>query len=131
MNLAFPQLNLVFAWLWMLLGFLSGMALGMGFHKEGFLGGYNSLQRRLYRLGHIACFALGALNLMFFLTVTALDVQNTPLKVAGYGFIVGAVSMPVCCVLMAHWPRLHLLFAVPVISLLIGGTLTLLEVVKL
>ena len=125
-----PQLNLAFAWLWMLVGFISGMLLGMGFHKAGWLGGYDSLQRRLYRLGHIACFALGSLNLMFYLTATSLQLSGAIVSTAGACFIVGAVAMPLCCVLMAHWPRLHLIFAVPVVSLLTGGTLTLLEVVK-
>jgi hypothetical protein len=40
-------------------------------------------------------------------------------------FIAGAIAMPTCCVLMAHLPRARLLFAVPVISLIAGGTLTL------
>lgn len=124
------QLNLAFAWLWMLVGFISGMLLGMGFHKAGWLGGYDSLQRRLYRLGHIACFALGSLNLMFYLTATAVPLGGTAVTVASVCFIIGAVAMPVCCVLMAHWPRLHLIFAVPVVSLLVGGVITLLEVLK-
>ena len=32
--------------------------------------------------------------------------------------------MPVCCVVMAHFPKAHLIFAVPVVSLITGGVLT-------
>jgi hypothetical protein len=32
---------------------------------------------------------------------------------------------------MAHFPKTHLIFAVPVVSLITGGILILLEVVKL
>jgi hypothetical protein len=42
--------------------------------------------------------------------------------------MVGAVTMPVCCVIMAHFPKAHLIFAVPVVSLILGGVLTLILV---
>ena len=61
--------NLFLAWLWILLGFVSGMVLGMFFHGENWLGGYGSFKRRMYRLGHISFFGLGAVNLLFWLTV--------------------------------------------------------------
>ena len=38
----------------MLAGVLSGMAMGLFFHQDGWLGGYGSFRRRLLRLGHIA-----------------------------------------------------------------------------
>ena len=61
--------NLILAWLWILLGFASGMVLGMFFHAENWLGGYGSFKRRMYRLGHISFFGLGAVNLLFWLTM--------------------------------------------------------------
>jgi hypothetical protein len=45
-------LNLVLAWLWILLGFLSGMVLGLFFHRENWRDGYSSLECRRYGLGH-------------------------------------------------------------------------------
>jgi hypothetical protein len=51
--------------------------------------------------------------------------------VASGAFILGAITMPLCCVVMAHFPKLHLVFAVPVVSLITGGLSTLLEVAKL
>ena len=44
------------------------MVLGMFFHGENWLGGYASFKRRMYRLGHISFFGLGAVNMLFCLT---------------------------------------------------------------
>jgi hypothetical protein len=60
--------NLVLAWVWILLGFVSGLFQGMFFHGEHWLGGYASWRRRMYRLAHISFFGLGALNLLFLVT---------------------------------------------------------------
>ena len=123
--------NLILAWLWILLGFISGMALGMFFHGENWLGGYGSFKRRMYRLGHISFFGLGAVNLLFWLTVQNFSLAGQLVSIASWAFIVGAITMPVCCVVMAHFPKAHMIFAVPVVSLIAGGILTLLEVIKL
>ena len=126
----FPH-NLVLAWLWILLGFLSGMILGLFFHRENWLGGYASLRRRMYRLGHISFFGLGAVNLLFWLTVRNLRLEDSVLSMASWTFVVGAITMPICCAVMAHFPRAYLSFTVPVVSLIAGGTLTLLALIKL
>jgi hypothetical protein len=122
------QFQLVLAWVWIWLGFLSGLGLGLFFHRENWLGGYTSLTRRLYRLCHISFFGLGLLNLCFYLTVQVSGATGTVLTVASWAFIVGAVSMPLCCLLMAHFPPARLGFGVPVVSLLVGGALTVLVV---
>jgi hypothetical protein len=125
------HLNLVIAWLWLLLGFVAGMALGMFFHGENWLGGYGSFKRRMYRLAHISFFGLGVVNLLFYLTAQTFSLAGPFAVVASWAFIAGAISMPVCCVVMAHFPKAHLIFAVPVISLIAGGVLTFMEVIKL
>src|SRR5436189_5717640 len=104
-----PQLNLIAAWVGILLGFASGMVLGLFFQRENWLGGYTSLKRRLYRLAHISFFGLGTVNLLFYFTVQRLPASSA-LVIAAWAFIVGAISMPICCLLMAHFPRAHMLF---------------------
>jgi len=131
MTLPIIHWNLLLAWGWILLGFLSGAILGMGFHQEKWLGGYASHKRRLYRLGHISFFGLALMNFMFYLTAKGFEAIRPGAVIAGWGFIVGALTMPVCCVLMAHWPKLRLLFAVPVASLITAATMTLWEVATL
>lgn len=131
MKTEIAQLNLMLAWLWILLGFLSGMVLGLFFHRENWLGGYASLRRRMYRLGHISFFGLGAVNLLFWLTVKDLGGASSTLGIASWAFVVGAITMPIGCAVLAHFPKTYLIFTVPVLSLIAGGTLTLLAIVKL
>jgi hypothetical protein len=119
--------NLILAWAWILLGFITGMLIGMFFHKPDWLGGYGSHPRRMYRLGHISFFGLGAVDLFFALTVKIFEIDGSWIPWASRAFIVGAITMPICCALMAHFKWAHHLFAVPVVSLLIGGTIMLKE----
>ncbi|HZI32431.1 MAG TPA: hypothetical protein VFF11_08815 [Candidatus Binatia bacterium] len=119
------HLNLLLAWLWILLGFVSGMMLGMFFRDEKWLGGYASFRRRMYRLAHISFFGLGAVNLLFWLTTRNFPTTGLRIHLASLAFIVGALTMPVCCVVMAHFPKAHFIFAVPVVSLILGGVLML------
>lgn len=117
--------NLWFGWFWILLGFISGTALGIFFADEKWLGGYGSFKRRMYRLGHISFFGLGTINLLFWGTMRFLSPTGPLPSVAAAGFIIGGIAMPICCVLAAHFPRMHLLFAVPVLALLLGAAVTL------
>lgn len=119
------QLNLVFAWLWILLGFVSGMGLGLFFHRENWLGGYGSFKRRMYRLGHISFFGLGTVNLLFWLTMQKISAPELLATTASWAFVLGGVTMPLCCLVMAHRVKAHLIFTVPVVSLIAGGLLTL------
>jgi len=125
------QINLLVAWIGILLGFVSGIVVGLFFHRENWLGGYASFKRRMYRLGHISFFGLGAVNLFFWLTVKTLSASGPLLALASWTFVVGAITMPVCSVVMAHFPKAHMIFAVPVVSLVAGGILTLMEVIQL
>ena len=70
-------------------------------------------------------------NLMFYFTAPRFLAPSLAANVASWGFVVGAVSMPLCCFVMAHHAKLQALFAIPVGSLLVGGILTLWEVIKL
>jgi hypothetical protein len=126
-----PKLNLLLSWTWILAGFLSGLALGLGFHKETFLGGYTSHKRRLYRLGHISFFGLGLINFLFYLTATHIGTTETGWLIASGGFLLGGITMPICCVLMAHQRNLYLIFSIPVTALIAGAVWTILEITKL
>lgn len=119
------ELNLWFGWLWILLGFISGTALGMFFTEEKWLGGYGSFKRRMYRLGHISFFGLGAVNLLFWGTMRFFPPMGPPMAIASTAFVVGGITMPICCLLAAHFPRAHLLFAAPVLALILAAVLTL------
>jgi len=126
----FP-LNLFLAWTWMLLAFTSGMVLGLFFHRETWLGGYGSFKRRMYRLAHISFFGTGAINLLFYLTAQTFSSTPSLAGLASWLFVVGAISMPLCCVMMAHCPKATMIFAIPVLSLMAGAILILLELARL
>jgi len=130
-NLQSVQLNLCLAWLGILLGFVSGLLLGLFFHDDRWLGGYASFKRRLYRLGHISFFGLALVNFVFYLTARDFSHPSMATAVASWGFAAGAVSMPLCCLLVAHQPRLRGLFAIPVLNLIAAASLTLWEVIQL
>jgi hypothetical protein len=117
-------INEAFGWFWIIFGFLSGMVIGMLFHDEQWLGGYASHSRRLIRLGHISLVGLGMLNILFAHTVGRISLSLPLISIASWAFIFGGISMPICCGLMAWDKRWHLLFALPVTSLLIGAVLT-------
>jgi hypothetical protein len=95
-------------------GLGSGTLLGLRFHDEKFLGGYASWTRRLLRLGHVACVALGMANLLL-----AATVPSAPPS-AALGLALGSVAMPLACLVVAFRPRWRPLFAAPVALLLVA-----------
>ena len=131
MKTEITQINLLLAWLWILLGFISGLVMGMSFHRENWLGGYASFQRRMYRLGHISFFGLGGLNLMFCFTVRYFMLTGSMIHFASLAFVIGAITMPIGCAIMAGFPKATMIFSVPVVSLITGATLTILQLLKL
>ncbi len=111
---------IIAGWTAMLGGVISGAVMGLGFHREGWLGGYGSFRRRLLRLGHIACFGLGFINLLFAFSMRALPAPAPYVDVACVGFVLGAALMPLTCFLTAWRTSFRHLFPVPVAGVLIG-----------
>lgn len=127
------MLNLAFGWLWITMGFLTGALLGLGFHKDRFMGGYDSWPRRLTRLGHIAFFGTGMLNVLLGLTVLALGqgAQGMLWDLAAIGLIVGGVAMPLCCFVAAWSKRVKPIFVLPVTALTLAGVAVTIELIRL
>lgn len=107
---AMNSLNWLVGWSLILAGFVVGAVIGLFFHRDDFAGGYHSWRRRLLRLGHIACVALGVVNL-----VIAVAGQTS------VWFMAGGIAMPVICFL-AGWRKVcrHLFF-VPVMCLVVAA----------
>lgn len=124
------KINLVLSWTWILLGFLSGALMGLGFHREDWLGGYGSHRRRLLRLAHISFFGLAIINMLFLFTTRQLDAVTSASWIASRALVVGTLTMPVCCYIMAGRQGFQPLFAVPVSSLLTAVIFILWEVTK-
>lgn len=114
------NLHLFAGWLGLLAGAVTGALLGLGFHRSDFLGGYDTFRRRLLRLGHIACFGMGFLNVMFALSVSAVPPAAPWATWASRGWLIALVTMPSCCALTAWRPPLRHLFPIPVGATLVG-----------
>lgn len=107
-------LNFTAGWWLILAAFATGAGIGLGFHREDFLGGYGSFRRRLARLGHIALAALGGLNVLYGLAPVPASAMP------GWFLLAGGIAMPVVCFLTAWKAVFRHLFVIPVALLLSG-----------
>jgi hypothetical protein len=124
MNAPAHVLNWHIGWWLILLAFVTGAGIGLFFHREDFLGGYNSFRRRIVRLGHIALAALGMLNVIFSLSPWP-EPATTSGAIASLGFVAGGISMPTVCFLTGWRKSFRHLFFIPVLALLIAVLFTI------
>ncbi|MDF3057571.1 MAG: hypothetical protein K0R17_1786 [Rariglobus sp.] len=110
--------NLLVGWWGFLGGAASGALIGLRFHKPGWLGGYDALPRRLVRLGHIAFFGIGLINILYALSVGPLQTPWT--SFASPLLAVAMVTMPANCFLTAWRPYFRHLFFIPAGATLLG-----------
>jgi len=108
------QWNMLAGWTGMLLGLVSGGLIGLYFHQESFAGGYASFRRRMMRLGHIAFFGLGIINVVFSLTLEMATISIDYPTIASLSLIGGAFLMPLICFLTAWKKPFRHFFALPV-----------------
>jgi hypothetical protein len=111
------SINLLAGWAGFLGGALSGVLMGLCFHRETWLGGYGSFPRRMIRLGHIAFFGLGLINILFALSAP------TATRVADYGsvlLLVGLATMSLTCFATAWRGWFRHLFFIPAGSTTLG-----------
>jgi len=113
------MLNIYAGWIGFLLGCISGAVQGLFFHKQDWLGGYNSWQRRITRLGHISFFGLGFINLAFALTVRSLNIEDGT-EISSYLLVLGLITMPLFCYLSAIKEVFRQLFFIPTTSVLLA-----------
>lgn len=107
-------------WTGMLAGVMSGAVIGLFFHREEWMGGYQSYRRRLTRLGHISFFGLGFVNFMFAFTHHLARLEEGYAQAAATGLVLAAVTMPACCFLSAWRKPLRHFFPIPVAGALTG-----------
>ena len=114
------QINFLCGWIGMMLGIVSGFLIGLRFHEDRWLGGYDSFVRRMIRLGHISFFGLGFLNILFALSLERVTIPAALVPIAEISFMLGAITMPLCCFLTAWKMPFRWLFPIPVLSLAVG-----------
>lgn len=110
--------NLSAGWIAITLGALWGVALGAGFHRDDWLGGYDAWPRRLLRLGHTSFFGLGGLNIAAALTVRGWSLDGPAIHLASILFLAALALMPCACLLVAFRKRALAVFGAPVMATL-------------
>jgi hypothetical protein len=114
------ELNILVGWAGMLMGVLSGAAIGLFFHLDEWAGGYASFRRRMLRLAHISFFGIGFINLLYGLTLQSLSLAGTHVTIGSMGLILGIIMMPLCCYLTAWRKMFRHLFPLPVLCVATG-----------
>ena len=103
-------------------GIVSGAGLGLFFHNEEWLGGYNSFRRRLWRLGHISFFGIGIINLLLALSQPYLS--NVDYSIVTIGMLIATITMPLMCLLSGWKKPFRHFFFIPVLGFATGiGTI--------
>jgi hypothetical protein len=115
------NMNLLAGWIGVLAGVLSGAFIGLFFHRNDWLGGYDTFSRRLIRLGHISFFGIAFLNFSLALTFRSITLSPGHALVASNAMVLGAVTMPMLCFLTAWRRKFRHLFFIPVISILLAA----------
>ncbi len=113
------MINLYAAWIGFVLGCVAGAIPGLFFYRSEWLGGYASWPRRMMRLGHIAFFGTGLINLAFALTARTLGLDTGLTLISGL-LLLGAVGMSSVCYASAWRPVARHLFFIPAGALTVG-----------
>ncbi|MHC4940637.1 MAG: hypothetical protein ACYTHK_16980 [Planctomycetota bacterium] len=116
-------LNRKVAWTGMAIGAGLGMLLGLWsfdgpFPVPGFLGEYDETARRLMRLGHIAFFGLGFINLLLAHELGALPERTR--RLAGAAMNVGNLGLPLTLVVASIVAPVKYLMAIPASAVLLA-----------
>lgn len=112
--------SLMSGWAGFLGGVLSGAVMGLLFHREDWLGGYGSRERRMVRLGHISFFGIGLINLFSLLSLEPLGVPSEAARGGAAALLAALVTMPSICFLCAWRKPFRHLFFIPVLATAAG-----------
>ncbi|MDA1193445.1 MAG: hypothetical protein O3A46_17350 [Candidatus Poribacteria bacterium] len=127
---AIGNLNIAFGWVWMNFGFLTGLLMGMKAEQFGlnkldvgptWMGGYDSVPRRLLRLGHIAFIMLPVLNILYGNHIDAAHLPVVWKKTGSAAMIFGGIGVPVLCLLAVAVRPAKRFVGIPATAVLIAN----------
>jgi hypothetical protein len=113
--------NRVVGWSSVAVGAITGLLLGL-WSFDGplatptFLGGYDELSRRLVRLGHIAFFGLGILNLLLARDLRELALSDSAKKFSSQAMNFGNVFLPLTLFAAAAYHPLKYAMSLPALA---------------
>ena len=114
------QINIIFGWAWMCLGFIFGMTLGMWAEEEKWLGGYTSMARRYLRLAHVAFIALSVINILYGKELGSVALPAHIKNIGSVLMIFGAAGVPIACISAAFYRKAKYFLPLPASAVLIG-----------
>ena len=114
------EINILFGWAWMCVGFISGMTLGMWAEGEKWLGGYASITRRYLRLGHVAFIALSIINILYGRELGSAGLPFCVKTIGSPLMIFGAAGVPIACIFTAFYRKAKYFLPLPALAVLIG-----------
>ena len=127
------NINRAIGWSSMALGVATGLVMGLWSFAGPVpspLGEYGDVSRRLARLGHIAFFGLGILNILLVREFHALDLGRGQRRVAAWAMNFGNVFLPLTLFAAAVWHPLKYTMPLPAISVFVAMVIAALGAVK-
>ena len=131
------NMNRTIGWSSMALGAATGLVMGMWSFAgpvpvPEMLGEYDAVPRRLRlaRLGHIALFGLGILNLLLARDLSGLDLGRGQRRVAAWAMNFGNIFLPLTLFAAAAWHPLKYTMPLPAISVFVAMVIAALGAVK-
>ncbi len=125
------QINILFGWAWMCIGFVSGMTLGLWAEGEQWLGGYASVTRRYLRLAHVAFIALSVINILYGKELGSVALPNHIKNIGSALMIFGAAGVPLACISAAFFRKTRYFLPLPALAVLIGTIILVIGLVSL
>ena len=131
------NMNRTIGWSSMALGVATGLVMGM-WSFDGPVpvpemlgdGEYDDVPRRLARLGHIALFGLGILNLLLARDLSGLDLGRGQRRVAAWAMNFGNIFLPLTLFAAAAWHPLKYTMPLPAISIFVAMAIAALGAAK-
>jgi purine-cytosine permease-like protein len=117
--------NRIVGWGSLAAGVLVGLALGLWSFDgplpvPSWLGEYTATPRRLFRLGHIAFFGLGMLNVLLGGEILEKRLTGSGMRTAGVAMNFGNICLPVTLFGAALYHPIKYLMSIPALSVLIA-----------
>ena len=117
--------NRIVGWCSFVLGITAGLIMGMWSFNgplpvPEFLGEYDDVSRRLARLGHIAFFGLGIINLLLARELPRLTLKPTIRRVASAAMNFGNLFLPLTLLAAAAYHPLKYLMPIPATSVFVA-----------
>ena len=117
--------NRIVGWCSFVLGITAGLIMGMWSFNgplpvPEFLGEYDDVSRRLARLGHIAFFGLGIINLLLARELPRLTLKPTIRRVASAAMNLGNLFLPLTLLAAAAYHPLKYLMPIPATSVFVA-----------